>query len=222
MNGLARFAADCRFVPRSSREKRADKPGAKTTRGETMRTRSSLFVALVTILTMVPATGAFAEDTGVAAGSPVTHASDPTSGELGESVDFSSRGTSIGGTLQSPRAMDYYVTASGQSCYWSQPSHTVNNQYGQISNSWYYIEWCGDGGVVSDVLTLWCDGAGSGGYTFQGCNINHGSTGFTSVHVGGTWNYRFGCCGGYLYHYSSVSADHAADGGQSGWWTSGQ
>lgn len=111
------------------------------------------------------------------------------------------------------------LSVQAESCYWAQPTGTIN---GGENTGWYYIEYCASGGVITKVLTLYCDGRASSGWQYTGCSVNHGSTGFTTLKVTGSWDYRYGCCGVYLYRYLSVDATHYPDGRIVGTWYASQ
>ena len=105
-------------------------------------------------------------------------------------------------------------------CYWAQPEYKVYNGWGNLATwSWYYIEWCASGGVITSVPSFYCDGLGAQGWEYRGCNKSRGSTGFATMKVNGTWTFRFGCCGVYVYRTHKVDATHRANGTYSGtWW----
>jgi hypothetical protein len=109
---------------------------------------------------------------------------------------------------------------SAATCWWAQPEYKVYNGFGNLATwSWYYIEWCASGGVITSVPSFFCDGLGAQGWEYRGCTKNRGSTGYTTMKVNGTWTFRFGCCGAYTYRTHKVDATHRANGTYSGtWW----
>lgn len=124
-----------------------------------------------------------------------------------------SESTDLSFTVEAP------MEAATASCYWAQPTYRTYNGFGQTATiSKYYIEWCGSGGVVTSVLTLTCSGSAAQGWEYRGCTKSRGSTGFSSVRVNGDWTYRFGCCGGYVYRYVDVTANHFHNGTYNGTW----
>lgn len=112
------------------------------------------------------------------------------------------------------------ATATTATCYWAQPEYKVYNGFGNLATwSWYYIEWCASGGVITSVPAFFCDGLGAQGWEYRGCTKSRGSTGFSTMKVNGTWTFRFGCCGVYTYRTHKVDATHRANGTYSGtWW----
>ena len=105
-------------------------------------------------------------------------------------------------------------------CYWAQPEYKAYNGFGNLATwSWYYIEWCVSGGVITSVPTFTCDGLGAQLWDYRGCTKSRGSTGFSTMKVSGTWTFRMGCCGVYTYRTHKVDATHRANGSYSGtWW----
>lgn len=118
-----------------------------------------------------------------------------------------------------PAALSASVTTVTDTCFYAQPTYYTYNGFGLATTSWYYMEWCGSGGVVTSVLTLYCGGSASNGWEYTGCSVNRGSTGFSFVNVNGSWSYRSGCCGFYVYRYVSVAAKHYHTGVIAGQWT---
>ncbi len=108
---------------------------------------------------------------------------------------------------------------AGTSCWWAKPTWKLYDGFGKLtSRSWYYIEWCGSGGVVTDVLTLTCGGAGSFLWEYRGCSVRRGALGYSSVRVLGDWTYRLGWGGAYKYQYVEVDARDYWNGVYTGTW----
>ncbi len=107
-----------------------------------------------------------------------------------------------------------------EACFWARPTWTRYNGFGKISSkARYYIEWCGKNRVVSRVLTLYCGGVAGGGFSYRGCKVRRGSTGFSSVRVSGTWKYPFKVgIYTFLTRTITVSARHYPTGRYSGTW----
>lgn len=191
--------------------------------------RAAMILASLALVgaTTSPATAATPTDQDADATAPTTKSVSIVGGEVGEEAswtitkDFSGSGSPIVELPANPAELvpDQEATASSSSCFWAKPSYDVYNHLGKISESWYYIEWCGSGGEVTSVLTLYCGGTGHGAFEYLGCSVNHGSVGFSSVKILGDWTYRAGCCGAYNYHYVEVDANHYHDGTYSGTWS---
>ena len=108
-----------------------------------------------------------------------------------------------------------------ESCFHARPTWRRYNGFGRLSSrAWYYIEWCGRHGRVTRVMTLYCGGVGAQGFSFAGCSIRRGSTGYSRVNVSGTWKFPFKI-GIYTLatRTITVSARHYATGRAAGtWW----
>jgi len=112
-----------------------------------------------------------------------------------------------------------YATTSTRTCYYSTMSKTYYNGWGNPSTTAsMYVEWCGQNGVVTQLLTQTCSGSAGSGWTYQGCSKWSGSTGFSYLRVGGDWTYRFGYLY-YIYRYVNLSAKLYHDGRITGTWT---
>ena len=147
-------------------------------------------------------------------------------GRLGEAQPFvveqrTTRGKAHGRSpLFEVTASDLSIQSHSEACFWARPSWTRYNGFGKLaSKAWYYIEWCGKNGVVSRVLTLYCDGVAGGGFSYGGCKVRRGSTGYSSVRVSGKWKYPFRV-GIYTFvtRTITVSARHYSTGRYKGTW----
>ena len=98
---------------------------------------------------------------------------------------------------------------------------TAPGGFGKLSSrAWYYIEWCGARGVVTRVLTLQCGGIAAQGFSYRGCSIRRGATGYSRLNVSGTWRFPFRV-GLYTFitRTMTVSARHYPEGRYAGtWW----
>ena len=101
-----------------------------------------------------------------------------------------------------------------ETCYWAKPDINIPGEH----NSWYYIEWCGKDGKVTKVLTLTCGGSNYYAWEYQRCSVSRGALGYSNVRVLGSWDYRAGCCGAYVYRDHSVDARHYHNGAYTGTW----
>ena len=110
---------------------------------------------------------------------------------------------------------DLSVTSTS-SCYWAKPKYYTYNYYGTMTYSYYCIEWCSNGGVVTSVPSLWCGGSVWQGGTYEGCSINRGVLGYSRVYINGNWDYNWW----NIYHRDvEVDAYHYASGAYTGTWT---
>jgi hypothetical protein len=112
------------------------------------------------------------------------------------------------------------IQSHAESCYWARPTWSRYNGFGKLaSRAWYYIEWCGKNGVVSRVLTLYCNGVAGGGFSYRGCRVRRGATGYSRVNVSGSWRFPFKV-GVYTFitRTITVSARHYATGRYAGTW----
>ncbi len=107
-----------------------------------------------------------------------------------------------------------------ESCYYARPSWRRYNGFGKLATkAWYYIEWCGKDNRVTRVLTLYCGGVASQGFSYGGCKVRRGSTGYSRLNVSGTWRFPFKV-GAYtiLTRTVTVSARHYPTGRYAGTW----
>lgn len=113
------------------------------------------------------------------------------------------------------------IKSHTESCYYARPSWRRYNGYGKLSTkAWYYVEWCGKDGKVTRVLTMFCGGVAAQGFSYGGCSIRRGSTGYSRLNISGTWRFPFRI-GPYtlLTRTMTVSARHYATGRYAGtWW----
>lgn len=125
------------------------------------------------------------------------------------------------GRLFDVAARQASIQSHRESCYWGRPTWKRYNGFGKLSSkAWYYMEWCGANGKVTRVLTLYCGGVGAQGFSYGGCRIRRGSTGYSRVNVSGTWKFPFKV-GFYtiLTRTVTVKARHYATGRYAGtWW----
>ena len=78
-----------------------------------------------------------------------------------------------------------------ESCYYARPSWRRYNGFGKLaSKAWYYIEWCGKDKRITRVLTLYCGGVASQGFSYDGCRVRRGSTGYSRLAVSGSWKFH--------------------------------
>ncbi len=114
-----------------------------------------------------------------------------------------------------------FAATSVESCFYAHPQWRRYNGFGRLSSrAWYYMEWCGRRGRVTRVMTLHCGGVGAQGFSFTGCKVRRGSTGYSRANVSGTWKFPF-TIGPYtlLTRTVTVSSRHYAAGRATGtWW----
>lgn len=197
-----------------------------------MRRIVSILVPLVTAVSLIATSASAAESggdrtelpTGTTAGSEWTELT-VVVGEIGSrrppkvlrrTVDASGDAA----TLSFDPAV-YSTQSHSEACFYARPTWTRYNGFGKLSSrAWYYIEWCSLDGVVSRVLTLYCGGVAGGGFSYDGCRVRRGSTGFSKVYVSGWWRFPFRVgLYTFLTRTVTVSASHYATGRYSGtWW----
>jgi hypothetical protein len=121
--------------------------------------------------------------------------------------------------LDLPALAGDYATRLTRTCYYTTMSKTYYNGFGNPSTTArMYVEWCGENGIVTQLLTQTCSGSAGYGWTYQGCTKWHGSAGFSSLTVGGDWTFRAGYLY-YIYRYVNLFARLYHNGSFSGTWT---
>ena len=114
----------------------------------------------------------------------------------------------------------FSIQSHVESCYYAKPSWRRYNGFGKLaSKAWYYIEWCGKDNKVTRVLTLYCGGVASQGFSYDGCKVRRGSTGYSRLAVSGSWKFPFRV-GAYTFltRTVTVSARHYGTGRYAGTW----